>query len=161
MAIFITLILRRIVPLFRINQQKIDKINLILREQIAGVRVIRAFVKRDEEEEEIRSVASGELMATTLKVARTFSIMFPTLNLILNFSSVAVIWFGGKLVDSGFYPNRQPYCIPCLSNANTWQCHDGRNDVNDDSKSGGKCRTYSRSFDGLKHQSQKREVRNL
>ena len=100
MAIFITLILRRIVPLFRINQQRIDKINLILREQIAGVRVIRAFVKRDEEEERF-AVASGELMSTTLKVARTFSIMFPTLNLILNFSSVAVIWFGGKLVDSG------------------------------------------------------------
>ena len=100
MAIFITLILRRIVPLFRINQQRIDKINLILREQIAGVRVIRAFVKRDEEEERF-AFASGELMATTLKVARTFSIMFPTLNLILNFSSVAVIWFGGKLVDSG------------------------------------------------------------
>ena len=100
MAIFITLILRRIVPLFRINQQKIDKINLILREQIAGVRVIRAFVKREEEEERF-SGASLDLMHTTLKVARTFSIMFPTLNLILNFSSVAVIWFGGKLVDSG------------------------------------------------------------
>ena len=100
MAIFITLILRRIVPLFRINQQKIDKINLILREQIAGVRVIRAFVKREEDEERF-SGASLDLMNTTLKVARTFSIMFPTLNLILNFSSVAVIWFGGKLVDSG------------------------------------------------------------
>ena len=100
MALFITLILKRIVPLFRINQIKIDKINLILREQIAGVRVIRAFVKRDEEEARFAQ-ASTDLMQTTLKVARTFSIMFPTLNLIMNFSSVAVIWFGGKLVDSG------------------------------------------------------------
>ncbi len=100
MGLFIALILKRIVPLFRINQIKIDKINLILREQIAGVRVIRAFVKREEEEARFAE-ASTDLMQTTLKVARTFSIMFPTLNLIMNFSSVAVIWFGGKLVESG------------------------------------------------------------
>ncbi|MEN9735771.1 MAG: hypothetical protein RL129_481 [Actinomycetota bacterium] len=98
MALFIASILRRIVPLFRINQVKIDKINLILREQIAGVRVIRAFVKREQEEARFAE-ASEDLMQTTLKVARTFSVMFPTLNLIMNFSSVAVIWFGGKLVE--------------------------------------------------------------
>jgi ATP-binding cassette subfamily B protein len=98
MALFIASILRRIVPLFRINQVKIDKINLILREQIAGVRVIRAFVKREQEETRFAE-ASEDLMQTTLKVARTFSVMFPTLNLIMNFSSVAVIWFGGKLVE--------------------------------------------------------------
>jgi ATP-binding cassette subfamily B protein len=98
MALFIGTILKRIVPLFRINQVKIDKINLILREQIAGVRVIRAFVKREQEETRFAE-ASEDLMQTTLKVARTFSVMFPTLNLIMNFSSVAVIWFGGKLVE--------------------------------------------------------------
>jgi ATP-binding cassette subfamily B protein len=100
MGIFIYLILRRIVPLFRMNQLKIDRINLILREQIAGVRVIRAFVKRKEEEARFAG-ASFDLMSTALKVSRTFAIMFPVLNLILNLSSVAVIWFGGKLIDSG------------------------------------------------------------
>ena len=100
MAGFIGIVLKSVVPLFRINQEKIDKINLILREQIAGVRVIRAFVKRDVEEQRF-ATASADLMSTTLKVARTFSIMFPILGLIMNFSSVAVIWFGGKLVESG------------------------------------------------------------
>ena len=100
MSAFIGIVLKSIVPLFRINQEKIDKINLILREQIAGVRVIRAFVKRDVEEQRF-ATASADLMSTTLKVARTFSIMFPILGLIMNFSSVAVIWFGGKLVESG------------------------------------------------------------
>ena len=100
MSAFIGIVLKSIVPLFRINQEKIDKINLILREQIAGVRVIRAFVKREAEEQRF-ATASADLMSTTLKVARTFSIMFPILGLIMNFSSVAVIWFGGKLVESG------------------------------------------------------------
>jgi ATP-binding cassette, subfamily B, multidrug efflux pump len=100
LSIFITLVLRSIVPLFRLNQTKLDKINLILREQIAGVRVIRAFVKRAEEEQRFAG-ASADLMATTLRVARTFSVMFPVLNIIMNGSSVAVIWFGGKLVASG------------------------------------------------------------
>ena len=76
MSAFIGIVLKRIVPLFRINQEKIDKINLILREQIAGVRVIRAFVKREVEEQRF-ATASADLMSTTLKVARTFSIMFP------------------------------------------------------------------------------------
>lgn len=97
---FIWLVLRSIVPLFRLNQEKLDKINLILREQIAGVRVIRAFVKQGEEEQRF-GAASADLMNTTLKVARTFSIMFPVLMVIMNSSSVAVIWFGGKLVETG------------------------------------------------------------
>lgn len=96
----IYLILRRIVPLFRITQEKLDRINLVLREQIAGVRVIRSFVKQGYEEQRFAD-ASEDLMETSLKVTRTFAIMFPTLNLIMNFSSVAVIWFGGKLIDSG------------------------------------------------------------
>lgn len=99
MAIIITLLLRQIVPLFRLNQIKIDRINLILREQIAGVRVIRAFVKGQEEESRF-ATASADLMETALKVTRTFALMFPLLMFILNGSTVAVIWFGAKLVDS-------------------------------------------------------------
>lgn len=100
MAILIWVLLRRVVPLFRMMQIKIDRINLVLREQIAGVRVIRAFVKTRYEEARFAD-ANSDLMGTTLKVTRTFAIMFPSLTLILNLSSVAVIWFGGKLIDSG------------------------------------------------------------
>lgn len=100
MSLVIVLLLQRIVPLFRIVQVKIDRINLILREQIAGVRVIRAFVKRDVEEERFAE-ASADLMNTTMKVAQIFSIMFPILMFILNGSSAAVIWFGGKLIEDG------------------------------------------------------------
>lgn len=103
MAAMILILLRQVVPLFRTMQLKIDRINLVLREQIAGVRVIRAFVKTRHEEARFAD-ANAALMQTTLKVTRTFAIMFPSLTLILNLSSVAVIWFGGKLVDSGDMP---------------------------------------------------------
>jgi len=100
MGIIIFFLLRRIVPLFRLNQKKIDRINLVLREQIAGVRVVRAFVKTKEEEERF-SVASEDLMQTTLKVTRTFAVMFPVLTMILNLSTVAVVWVGGYLISDG------------------------------------------------------------
>ena len=103
MTILIWSLLRRIVPLFKVMQVKIDRINLVLREQISGVRVIRAFVRTAQEEKRFAE-ASSELMATSLSVTRTFAIMFPSLMLILNLSSVAVIWFGGKLVDTGQMP---------------------------------------------------------
>jgi ATP-binding cassette subfamily B multidrug efflux pump len=103
MTIMILVLLRRVVPLFRTMQLKIDRINLVLREQISGVRVIRAFVKTEHEEARFAE-ANSDLMLTTLTVTRTFAIMFPSLTLILNLSSVAVIWFGGKLIDSGQMP---------------------------------------------------------
>ena len=100
MSLLIILLLRRIVPAFRVMQIKIDRINLVLREQIAGVRVIRAFVKTGQEEGRFAD-ASMDLMQTQLRVTRTFAVMFPSLSMILNLSSVAVIWFGGKLIESG------------------------------------------------------------
>ena len=103
MGLLIFWLLRRIVPLFRVMQTRIDRINLVLREQIAGVRVIRAFVKTGYEEERF-AVANKELMQTNLSVTRTFAIMFPALIFILNMSSIAVIWFGAKLIDSGSMP---------------------------------------------------------
>jgi len=103
MAVLIVTLLRRIVPLFRVMQVKIDRLNLVLREQISGIRVIRAFVKTDFEEARFAET-SDDLMNTTLSVTRTFAIMFPSLMLLLNLSSVAVIWFGAKLVDNGSMP---------------------------------------------------------
>ena len=100
MSLLIILLLRRIVPLFRIMQIKIDKINLVLREQLAGIRVIRAFVKTEYEEKKFAE-ANLDVMANQLKVTRTFAIMFPSLGLILNLTSVAVLYFGGRLIGSG------------------------------------------------------------
>ena len=100
LSTFIGLILRRIVPLFRIGQIRTDRLNLVLREQIAGIRVIRAFVKRRAEEERFEG-ASLDVMETGSKIAQTFAFMFPTVMFIFNTSSVAVIWFGGKLVETG------------------------------------------------------------
>ena len=103
MALLIGTLLKRIVPLFRVMQVKVDRLNLVLREQIGGVRVIRAFVKTDFEEVRFAET-SEDLMNTTLSVTRTFAIMFPSLMLLMNLSSVAVIWFGAKLVDGGNMP---------------------------------------------------------
>ena len=100
MAVLIIFLLRRIVPAFRVMQVKIDRINLVLREQIAGVRVIRAFVQTRQEEARFAESSLG-LMQAQLKVTRTFAIMFPSLSMILNLSSVAVIWFGAHLINSG------------------------------------------------------------
>ena len=100
MAVLIIFLLRRIVPAFRVMQVKIDRINLVLREQIAGVRVIRAFVQTRQEEARFAD-SSLDLMQAQLKVTRTFAIMFPSLSMILNLSSVAVIWFGAHLINSG------------------------------------------------------------
>ncbi len=103
MGLLIFFLLRRVVPLFRQTQLKVDRINLILREQIAGIRVIRAFVKTREEEARF-AVSNQELMEVQLKVTRTFAIMFPSLMLILNLSSVGVLWIGGHLINSGSMP---------------------------------------------------------
>jgi ATP-binding cassette subfamily B multidrug efflux pump len=91
------------VPLFRSVQAKIDRINQVLREQITGVRVIRAFVRARYESERFES-ANEDLTQTTLKVTRIFTLAMPSIMIILNLSSVAVIWFGGHLVDSGSMP---------------------------------------------------------
>jgi ATP-binding cassette subfamily B protein len=103
MAIFIGFVLRIVVPKFRSMQTKIDRINLVLREQITGVRVIRAFV-RGEPEAERFAAANEDLTSTALSVNRVFALTLPTIMAILNLSSVAVLWFGGRLVSGGSMP---------------------------------------------------------
>ncbi|MDQ1250325.1 MAG: ATP-binding cassette, subfamily multidrug efflux pump, partial [Actinomycetota bacterium] len=100
MALVIGLLMARAVPLFKSMQLKIDRINEVLREALSGVRVIRAFVRTRHEEERFAE-ANADLTDTTLKVTRLFALMMPALMLIMNASSVAVIWFGARLVDSG------------------------------------------------------------
>jgi ATP-binding cassette, subfamily B, multidrug efflux pump len=100
MFIFIGFMMRRAIPLFGAMQKKTDRINLVMRETLAGVRVIRAFVRTDHEEERFND-ASRDLMVTALSVNRLFAVMMPFLFAIFNFSSIAIIWFGAIRVDSG------------------------------------------------------------
>jgi len=100
LGIIVALIISRMRPLFRQMQDRIDQINRVLREQITGVRVIRAFV-RDPRERDRFAVASTELYDVSLGTGRLMALMFPSVLLVLNFSSIAVLWFGGQLVASG------------------------------------------------------------
>jgi ATP-binding cassette, subfamily B, multidrug efflux pump len=100
LAIVVALIISRMRPLFRLMQVRLDRINQVLREQISGVRVIRAFV-RDPSERGRFGVTNTELMGVSLGVGRLMALMFPTVLLVLNVSSVAVLWFGGHRVASG------------------------------------------------------------
>jgi ATP-binding cassette, subfamily B, multidrug efflux pump len=100
LGVLVTLIIRRMRPLFRLMQIRIDQINRVLREQITGVRVVRAFV-RDTQEQERFGRANDELFDVSLGVGRLMAIMFPMVMLVVNVSSVAVLWFGGHRIDSG------------------------------------------------------------
>ncbi len=99
----IGLVMVRAIPLFRAMQAKIDRINQVMREMLTGVRVIRAFVRIEYEEQRFDSV-NHDLYETGLKVNRLFALMIPTLTAILNLSTVAVMWFGAIRVDSGAMP---------------------------------------------------------
>ena len=95
-----TLIVSRMVPLFRAFQTKLDTINRILREQLTGVRVVRAFVREDIEAERFRG-ANHDIMVVGRKVGSLFVLLFPLAMLVLNVTVVGVIWFGGIQVDAG------------------------------------------------------------
>ncbi|MFH5207226.1 ABC transporter ATP-binding protein [Antrihabitans sp. NCIMB 15449] len=93
-------IIVKMVPEFRSMQVKIDAVNRVLREQITGIRVVRAFV-RERNETWRFGVANTELTETALSVGRLMALMFPAVMLISNITSVAVIWFGGYEIESG------------------------------------------------------------
>ena len=103
MAAIVLIMLFVAVPQFQSMQVKIDRINQVLREQITGVRVIRAFVRSGYEEQRF-AAANASLTATGLRVNRIFVLAMPVLMGIMNLSSVAVIWFGGHLINSGQMP---------------------------------------------------------
>ena len=100
LGLAIGLIVSRMVPYFRAMQKRIDRINAVLREQITGLRVIRAFV-RERRESERFAVANTALFDTSVRVGKLMALMFPTVMLVMNASSVAVLWFGGQRIDSG------------------------------------------------------------
>ncbi|QHC26044.1 ABC transporter ATP-binding protein [Streptomyces sp. GS7] len=100
LGILLGLIVRRMRPLFRGVQTRIDTVNRVLREQITGIRVIRAFV-RDRYERERFAAANTDLYDVSLRAGRLMSTLIPLVMLIVNLSSVAVVWFGGLRIDGG------------------------------------------------------------
>ncbi|MFF5051899.1 ABC transporter ATP-binding protein [Micromonospora sp. NPDC000663] len=100
LAITLGSIIRRMVPGFRLMQTRIDTVNRVLREQITGIRVVRAFVREPYETDRF-GVANADLTATALRTGRLLALIFPVVMLVLNVSSVAVLWFGAQRVDSG------------------------------------------------------------
>nr|WP_203599020.1 ABC transporter ATP-binding protein [Streptomyces sp. SID10853] len=100
MLVLVSLIVRRMRPLFRKMQVRLDTVNRVLREQITGNRVIRAFVKDAYEKERFKG-ANTELTDVSLGTARLMALMFPTVMTVVNVSSIAVVWFGAHRIDSG------------------------------------------------------------
>jgi ATP-binding cassette, subfamily B, multidrug efflux pump len=100
MALVIGLVMSRAIPLFRATQAKLDRINQVMRETLAGVRVIRAFVRTRHEEVRF-GTASLDLYDTQLRAGRLFALTQPVIFLIFNLSTVAAIWFGAIRVQNG------------------------------------------------------------
>jgi len=96
----ISILVTRMIPQFRLMQARIDTVNRVLREQISGIRVVRAFVREPVERDRF-ATANGQLTDTAVRVGRLMAFMFPTVMLVLNLSSVAVLWVGGHRVESG------------------------------------------------------------
>lgn len=100
LIIAIGLIVIRMIPQFRKMQARLDVVNRVLREQISGVRVVRAFVREPLETQRFAK-ANAELTDSALRAGRLMALMFPVVMLVVNVSSVAVLWFGGHRVDAG------------------------------------------------------------
>ncbi len=100
LVLAVSLIIRRMRPLFRSMQTKVDGINRVLREQITGIRVIRAFV-RDQHERDRFEKANRSLFDLGISTGTLMALMFPTVMIVINLSSVAVLWFGGHRIASG------------------------------------------------------------
>jgi ATP-binding cassette subfamily B protein len=100
LAVLLSLIISSMVPTFRKMQERIDRINEILREQLTGIRVVRAFAREPEEAERF-SIANDAVTQTALRGGRLQALMFPTATLVVNLSSVAVVWFGADRIAEG------------------------------------------------------------
>jgi ATP-binding cassette, subfamily B, multidrug efflux pump len=101
-ALFLSVgvVVSQMVPSFRLVQERIDEVNRVLREQITGIRVVRAFVREPQETRRFRK-ANEDLTEVSVRAGRWMATMFPLVMLVVNVSSVAVIWFGGHRVDDG------------------------------------------------------------
>lgn len=96
----LAVIITRMVPTFQVMQLRVDRVNQVLRDQITGIRVVRAFVREPEEVERF-AVANDELTNTSLRAGRLMSLMFPTVTLFISISNIAVLWLGADRINSG------------------------------------------------------------
>lgn len=99
-AVIISILIIKGVPLFKALQKKLDRLNLVLREQLMGVRVIRAFDRVTHEQERFDG-ANRDLTETSLKVNRIMVTLMPLLGLLINFTNIVIIWFAAKRIDIG------------------------------------------------------------
>ncbi len=100
LAVALGIIIGRMVPQFRLMQTKLDSVNKVLREQITGLRVVRAFVREPREVQRF-GVVNDELTHTSLVAGRLMSLMFPVVMLVINCSNSAVVWFGANRIAHG------------------------------------------------------------
>jgi ATP-binding cassette subfamily B protein len=100
LALSVALVIRRMIPQFRLMQESVDWVNRVLREQITGIRVVRAFVREDHERARFAD-ANTQYTGTALAVGRLMALVFPIVMLIFNASTVAVLWFGAHRVENG------------------------------------------------------------
>ncbi|HEY2429207.1 MAG TPA: ABC transporter permease, partial [Acidimicrobiales bacterium] len=100
LAIALGIIIARMVPQFRLMQERLDAVNRVLREQITGIRVVRAFVREPQEVQRFR-VVNDELTQTSLVAGRLMALMFPVVMLVINCSNSAVVWFGANRIAHG------------------------------------------------------------
>ncbi|MGV1006304.1 MAG: ABC transporter ATP-binding protein [Candidatus Nanopelagicales bacterium] len=103
MVLLVWSIASRAIPLFRAMQVKIDTVNQVLRENLTGIRVIRAFIRTEHEEARF-AAANADLTDTTLRVGRLFALLMPALQLVMSLSQVAIVWFGGHRVATDAMP---------------------------------------------------------
>jgi ATP-binding cassette subfamily B protein len=99
-AVTLGFIVGRMVPAFQLLQIRLDRINRVLREQITGIRVIRAFVSEPQERERFAE-ANEDVTSTSLRASRLMAWTFPTINLIVNIAGVAVLWLGADRINAG------------------------------------------------------------
>ena len=100
MLVVIGFIISRMIPLFRLMQARLDTVNRVLREQLTGIRVVRAFVREGLETERFER-ANADVTRTAVSAGRLFALVFPVVMLVMNVTSVAVLWFGAYAIDAG------------------------------------------------------------
>jgi ATP-binding cassette, subfamily B, multidrug efflux pump len=100
LAVGVGLVIARMVPQFRLMQERIDAVNRVLREQITGMRVVRAFVREPHETKRFARV-NDDVTETSLRAGRLMAFFFPIVTMVLNVSSAAVLWFGAGRVNDG------------------------------------------------------------
>ncbi len=101
MGIIIASVASRTIPMFKVIQKKVDQLNLVIRERLTGLRVIRAFNRVEKESLRFES-ANRELMETTVNVNRVMAVMMPLMTLIFNLTTIAIVWYGTMRIDDGF-----------------------------------------------------------